>query len=80
MYVCIPLEALYVIKKPHQYPLGSFKDLIIGIDRGKRLCFIPCSDYHFKRILYLLSVSLIYGLHEYVIGVFNSIVESLKPR
>jgi hypothetical protein len=30
------------IKKPHQNPLGSCKD--IGTDSGKRLCFIPCDD------------------------------------
>jgi hypothetical protein len=48
MCINLSLESLYLFKKPHQNPLGSFKDLSIssniGTDSGKRLCFILCYD------------------------------------
>uniref|UniRef100_A0A2H1VUX1 SFRICE_018193 n=1 Tax=Spodoptera frugiperda TaxID=7108 RepID=A0A2H1VUX1_SPOFR len=50
-YACIihknlPLESLYLLKKPHQNPLRSFKDSSIQRDLGqrKRLYFILSSE------------------------------------
>jgi hypothetical protein len=40
MYYYVPLESLYLLKKPHQNPLDSFEDLSIHLDRSvKGLCF-----------------------------------------
>jgi hypothetical protein len=43
----LPLELLYLLKNTHQNSLGSFKDLSIQTDSGKRLCFILCYDYDY---------------------------------
>jgi hypothetical protein len=39
-----PPESDYLLKKPHQNPLGSLKGIIILRGKGKRFSFILCYD------------------------------------
>jgi hypothetical protein len=53
------LPIILPIKKPHQNPLGNFKDLSIRNDRGKRLCFKLCSDFQPVFIQFSASIDTI---------------------
>jgi hypothetical protein len=45
IYINWPLELLYLLKKPHQNPIGSVKDLSMHRGSEKQLGFI-CFDYN----------------------------------
>jgi hypothetical protein len=50
-YVNLPLESLYVLKKPDQNPLHTFKGAYIGTDSEKRICFKYCYDYNYDCLI-----------------------------
>lgn len=66
IHINLPLQSLYLLKKPHQNPLRSFKDLSKHRDRESdfvlyyvviitRVIFLPlpCILYHVKQFKYL---------------------------
>jgi hypothetical protein len=50
MHIKVPLESLYLLKNPHQNPLGDFKDLSIkGQTAGNNFVLYYVYDYEVTR-------------------------------
>ena len=84
MYVIIhlnlPLESLYLLKKPHHNPLRSFKDLRIHMDRQRKATFLSslCFVFIIHSLLYLHVKQIVYECFHTVIRDYHVIEISLR--
>jgi hypothetical protein len=54
MHLNLPIELLYLSKKPHQNPLGSFKDLNIHRESGQTVG----SDFAFNYVVIIIFIKI----------------------